>query len=395
MKSKLWIFVLSFALLLSACGGSNPDAIPTVVLNAPSGDRAPASSDSSTVRGDIVASAIIVPAQEASLAFLAGGNIAILNVTPGQKVSEGDVLVELDNTLAKLDVERAERTLREMTSPAAIAAAEEAVALALEDRDDEAFDVVALDYGRASQDMLDEIQAEITLAEKRLEAAEFAYNRVKDKPLDNEKRANALLALNKAQTYLNGLKADYQWYISPPSENDVAQTKAEANLAEAVYQEAQWYLVAIKGEDLPADASGAKLAQLEQAQADFLAAQARLDQTRLVAPFDGIVAQLNVSVGDFVSPAQVLVIISDLNDMQVKTTDLSERDITRVQLGAPAEVSVEALGESFSAVVASISPIADTLGGDVVYEVILTFEESPADLLGGMTAEVAIDELDE
>ena len=75
--------------------------------------------------------------------------------------------------------------------------------------------------------------------------------------------------------------------------------------------------------------------------------------------------------------------------------DLSERDISRVQLGAPAEVVVEALAESFPAKVLSISPLANTLGGDVVYEVTLVFDENPTGLLGGMTAEVAIDELDE
>jgi len=395
MKSKLWILLISVALLLSACGGNAPEAIPTVVLDAPDAGSAASSSQSTTVRGDIVASAIVVPAQEASLAFVAGGNVASVNVAVGQKVSAGDILIELDNTLAQLEVERAERTLREMTSPAAIAAAQEAVTIALEKRDDEVFDVVALDYGRASQDMIDEIQAEIALAEKRVEAAEFIYNRVKDKPLDNTQRADALLALNKAKTYLNGLRADYQWYISPPSENDVAQTTAEADVAESAYQEAQWYLAALKGEDLPAEASGAKLSALQQAQADLLAAQTRLDQTRLVAPFDGMVAQVNISIGDFVAPAQTLVIISNLAEMQVKTTDLSERDIVRVQVGAPAEVLIDALGESFPARVKSISPLANSLGGDVVYEVTLNFDENPEGIFGGMTAEVSIDEIDD
>jgi len=131
---------------------------------------------------------------------------------------------------------------------------------------------------------------------------------------------------------------------------------------------------------------------LQQAQADLIAAQKRLMQTRLVAPFSGTVAQINLSVGDFVSPSQILVIVSDLENIQAKTTDLSERDVLRVQIGAQAEISVDALGESFRATVASISPVADTLGGDVVYEVTLDFEEKPADALGGMTAEVAIDE---
>jgi multidrug resistance efflux pump len=392
MKLKIIIPLISLALLLTACSGGTPEAIPTVSIDAPS--SAP-SANANTVRGDIVASAVIVPAREASLAFVGGGNIAAVNVTIGQQVSQDDILVELDNTLAKLDVERAERTLREMTSPGAIAAAQEAVTVALENRDDEAFDVVALDYGRASQEMLDEIRAEITLAEKRVEASEFMYDRVKDKPLDNVQRADALLALNNAKSYLNGLRADYQWYLAPPSENDVAQTKAEANLADALYQEAVWYLAALQGEDLPAEASGAKLAALEQAQADLQAAEARLAQTRIIAPFDGVVAQVTVSVGDFVAPAQSLVIVSDLAQMQVKTTDLSERDIVKVKVGAPAEVLVDALGESFPASVTGISPLANTLGGDVVYEVTLSFDKSPAGVFGGMTAEVAIDEISE
>ena len=386
-------FILSLLILsafaLSACGGTT-----TVEASADTGSSSAANNETQVF--DIIASAELVPAQDASLAFSTGGSIAAVNITEGQTVSQGDILIELDNTLAKLEVERAERNLRELTSPSAIAAAEEAVTVALENRDDEAFDVVALDYGRASQDMLDEIQAEITLAEKRLEAVQAAYDRVKDKPLSNTKRADALLALNKAQTYLDGLKADYQWYISPPSENDVAQTKAEAALAEAIYNEAVWYLAALKGEKLPAEASGAQLTTLQQAQADLIAAQTRLDETRIYAPFDGIAGKINVSVGDSVTPSQAVVTVSDLAQMQVKTTDLSEQDIVRVKIGAPASVLIEALGESFSATVFNISPLASNNGGDVVYQVTLNFDETPAkNLFQGMTAEVTIEEMNE
>ena len=395
-KTPLFLGIL-LALMLSACGStSGGEAIPTIVLGAPSeatttSPSVPAASAS--VRGGIVASGIVVPAQEAHLAFLSGGNVTTVNVVVGSKVKAGDVLVELDSTLAQLDLEHAQRTLREMTSPAAIAAAEEVAALALEARDDRYHDVLALNYGRASVDMIDEVQAEITRAEKRLEAAEAGSKRVANKSLDNSGRANALLALNDAKTYLNSLHANYEWYISPPSETDVAKTTAQAAIAEAAYQEAEWHLAALKGEDFPVNASGAMLTQLQQAQADLVAAQKRLEQTRLVAPFSGVVAQVNLAVGDFVSPSQVLVIVSGLENIQVKTTDLSERDILRVQIGASAEIAIDALGESFRATVVSISPVADTLGGDVVYEVTLDFEEKPAGILGGMTAEVAIDEV--
>lgn len=392
MNSKLWLFSLSILLLLltlTACGsGAAPEAIPTVVLDNSSSEQ-PASQKSGS---DLVASGVVIPSQEANLAFITGGNVTAVNISVGDSVKAGDVLIQLDSVLAELDVARAERTLRELTSSGAIANAEEAAALALETRDDEAHDVEALEYGRASQELLDEVQAEITLAENRVEAAQAVYDRVSHRSLENAGRANALLALNDARNYLNSLRADYNWYLAPPSETDVALTNAEANAAEAAYQEALWYLAALKGEEVPPEASGAMLTQLQQAEADLKAAKKRLEMTRIVAPFDGIIAKVNISVGDFAAPAQPLVIVTDLSQPLIKTTDLSERDILQVQVGAPASVFIEALNETYDAKVVSISPKADTLGGDVIYEVSLSFISPPENLLGGMTAEVTIEE---
>jgi hypothetical protein len=53
---------------------------------------------------------------------------------------------------------------------------------------------------------------------------------------------------------------------------------------------------------------------------------------------------------------------------------------------------VDALNEEYSGTVIGISPMADTLGGDVVYEVTIAFEEQPAGALAGMTAEASINE---
>ncbi|MDX1377287.1 MAG: efflux RND transporter periplasmic adaptor subunit [Anaerolineales bacterium] len=393
MKKVYLIAITLVSLILSACGSSSaPEAIPTIVLDGGTSVDTPKPASTSSDRGLVIASAVVVPAQEAHLAFVISGKVTKVNVQVGDRVTAGHILVELDSTLAQLDVERAQRALRELTSPGAIAAAEEAVVNALEARDDEAQDVIALDYGRASQELLDEVRAEITLAEKRVDLAQAAYDRVSNRSLENSARANALLALNDAKTYLNSLRADYQWYISPPSETDVAKTTAEAAVAEAAYQEAQWYLAALKGEDIPTDASGAMLAQLQQAQADLAATQKRLEQTRLITPISGVVAQVNIIAGEYATPGMTLVIVSNLEQLQVKTTDLSERDITKVNIGDPATITIDALDEEYGGTVTSISPKADTLGGDVVYEVTITFDERPESVFPGMTAEVNINE---
>jgi hypothetical protein len=63
-----------------------------------------------------------------------------------------------------------------------------------------------------------------------------------------------------------------------------------------------------------------------------------------------------------------------------------------VQIGDPARIIIDALSEEFEGEVIGISPVANTLGGDVVYEVTIAFTEQPQGLLGGMSAEVSIGE---
>jgi hypothetical protein len=58
--------------------------------------------------------------------------------------------------------------------------------------------------------------------------------------------------------------------------------------------------------------------------------------------------------------------------------------------GAPVSIFIEALNESFSGRVISISPKADTGGGDVIFKVTIAFDRQPENVLWGMTAEVTI-----
>ena len=131
-------------------------------------------------------------------------------------------------------------------------------------------------------------------------------------------------------------------------------------------------------------------AQVQQAQAALEIAQATLKQNTLTASYDGTVTSVNIVPGEFVQQNQVVLTLAALNDLQIETTDLSERDITNVSMGAPVNIAIEALNETVSGKVIGISPIADTVGGDVVFKVTIAFDQQPANLLWGMTAEVTI-----
>lgn len=170
--------------------------------------------------------------------------------------------------------------------------------------------------------------------------------------------------------------------------------EAEANLA---YAEIQLkYLVRNVG--CRGEGCAPSYKHIEVAENDVARAQALLDsakavlaaQSHLTAPIAGTVVSVDIAPYETVSPGQVVVTIGDLSKYRIETTDLSERDVTRVKIGQPAVVFIEALGEEFNGKVADVARISSELGGDVVYTVTIELDRQPAGLLWGMSADVEI-----
>lgn len=138
---------------------------------------------------------------------------------------------------------------------------------------------------------------------------------------------------------------------------------------------------------------------IEVAENDVARAQALLDsakatlasQSALTAPFAGTVISVDISPYETVTPGQVVMVLGDLSTYRIETTDLSERDVTKVKIGQPAAVFIEALGEEFSGTVVDIDRISSEIGGDVVFKVTIELDEQPAGLLWGMSADVEIE----
>lgn len=170
--------------------------------------------------------------------------------------------------------------------------------------------------------------------------------------------------------------------------------EAEANLA---YAEIQLkYLIRVTG--CRGEGCAPSQQHIEVAENDISRAQALLDsakavlqsQSNLIAPFDGIVVAVNISPAETVTPGQVVVIIGDLSRFQIETTDLSERDINKVKIGADANIFIEALASEFTGQVVNIDYLSSTLGGDVVYKVTIELDEPLNELMWGMSADVEI-----
>ena len=386
MKKQIFVLVL-IAFVLTACGGS-ATASPTAAAD---GKPKTTQSAPSSGGGSATASGVVVPVNEANLAFTVSGRIKTVNVAEGAKVKAGDVLAELENAVAKMQVNQAERNLKEMTSPAAIAAAERAVADAQQTLKDAKKKTDSMFFPRASDTLIDNTQGSIDLARQQLARAKDAYRNVSDRPDGDTRKATALVAMTNAQLNLDQLVTNYNWYSASPTEIDAAIAKANLDAAIPALQEDKWYVSALKGEQIPEDATGTKLAQLQQARDDLAAAQERYDATRLIAPISGTAVTVNGSTGEIASPAAVVIVVSDISKLQIETTDLSERDVPGVKVGQTVTVTIKALGLDVKGKVVLISPVSTTLGGDVVYKTTIDLDKLPAGLLAGMSVDVAFE----
>ena len=391
MKTKILPILLLLTLGLSACTGvgSAPTPIPTLVLDAGADSPAP---DSSPL-GGVVASGFVIPSEEAALAFGMAGRVSLVHVAVGDTVKAGDLLIELENAALQIDVAQAERNLKELTSPAALASARQAQANAQKALEEAQKKVDALGYARASETRVDNLQAEIDLAEQALSRAQDAYKSVSRLPDGDTRKATALYNMTQAQLRVNALIAEYNWITGTPTETDAAITRANFEAAQAAAREAEWYLLALNGESLPPEASGMRLAALDSARNALALARERLEASRLLAPIDGEIVRIEISAGEYAQPGLPALFISNVNELQVETSDLSEREVVKVVAGQPVQVFVKALGQTIGGEVMRISPVASTLGGDVVYATIIRLEKPyPDGLRAGMSVDVQFDE---
>ena len=128
----------------------------------------------------------------------------------------------------------------------------------------------------------------------------------------------------------------------------------------------------------------------DQSKAVWDSAVASLAQSTLTAPVDGTVIDVSTAVGETVQANQTVLVLADLKHLQVTTSDLSERDIARVKVGQAVNVTIEASGATITGKVIRISPISETVGGDIVFPVTIELDEQPDGLLWGMTTKVEI-----
>ncbi|MBO68394.1 MAG: efflux transporter periplasmic adaptor subunit [Acidiferrobacteraceae bacterium] len=124
--------------------------------------------------------------------------------------------------------------------------------------------------------------------------------------------------------------------------------------------------------------------------------KARLDRTRLVAPFDGIVGSINGELYEYVTPTMGGAPAVDLIDTTCfyVTAPIDEVDAPRVAVGQPARVTLDAFGDrEFAGIVNRIAPYVLDIASKartVEIEVELTNISDISELLAGYSADVEV-----
>ncbi len=123
-------------------------------------------------------------------------------------------------------------------------------------------------------------------------------------------------------------------------------------------------------------------------------AQVSVEQTLIRAPFDGVVLTKNANVGDIVTPFSsaagttgAVVTMADMSTLEVET-DVSEGNLSKIQVGQPCEILLEAFPDTrYAGSVVRTVPTVDRSKATVLVKV--KFNEPDTRILPEMSAKVA------
>jgi multidrug efflux pump subunit AcrA (membrane-fusion protein) len=401
-RRLLMMCLLMAILMMAGCQGADEQKpLPTLVLD---NDASPATQMTQAPQGqtagrsgEVIASGNLKAGREIKLGASAAGLVYEVQVRPGDTVTAGQTLARLGGAerlaaalaAARLELLTAEQTRQALDDHWAEEQSQAALRLARANQvlEDARTKREGRAYRRGSDSMIALAQADVILAADRLKQAEEAYNAVSNQDDASVIKAGALSAYSAAQRAKERAQANLDYLIALPDPLEVALAEAELEAAQAEADAARSELDRLQNGPNTEVISLAE-ARIAAAQAQVEAAAAALDELEILAPIDATVAEVNVTAGEWAAPGQTLVVLVALSHLLVETSDLSERNVARVSNGQIVTVMVKALGEKVTGKVEHISPLADTLGGDVIYRTTIRLDANPPGALPGMSVDV-------
>jgi multidrug resistance efflux pump len=343
------ILLIVLALGVSAC--ANQQTAATGNAGSADGTATAVSTDS------VIAEGHLRPARDTTLSFQGAGTVVDVVVNTGDIVKAGDVLARLGSgsdaayAAAQLELVSAQQALKDL------------------------------------QESQDEARAKSRIA---IDDARDAY----DKAVDYYD------SLFKSYKYH---KLVYIWKLTPiglkripdiktvkvkkADEETIAEAKNDMDLKLAQLEAAQRDSDRMKG--------GPDTDQLVLLQARVNAAKAGVAAFTVIAPFDGIVMDVNVKAGEQVGPQTWAVKIADTSSWYIETSDITELEVVKVAKDQKVTFTVDALPDiTLNGVVTEVSQSSYTQSGDVIYTVRVKANEVDPRVKWGMTVELTFEPLE-
>jgi multidrug resistance efflux pump len=130
--------------------------------------------------------------------------------------------------------------------------------------------------------------------------------------------------------------------------------------------------------------------QLAQAKLAVKRAERNLGKSKLMATCVCVVQDVNLNVGADSGGSGITLL--NTSSLRFRTTNLSERDVVRMQLGQPATIRLKAFDQAFTGKVAAVLPLSSgAQNGAALYSVLIEVDVAGAGLLPGMTGQAEIE----
>ena len=401
-KRLLWIagIVVLAVVIYAVIGFLNKSNETNAKANLPSsaGEGTPVSSSATLppvkASGDVVVEGKLVPNESVNLSFNASGVVEEVLVDEGATVTKGQLLARIRNQKqiasdvaeAKLEVINAQKALDDLAINAPLTAAQinYDMAVASKELDEAIKKREAMNMPRATQKMIDDNTNDLNDANKLVKELEDLYEQ---SGKNNKDIRDALTEARKAR---DTAQANLNYFFSPRTEEEYHEADARVELADNKLADLQRrYDIFSNGPD-PVEVKVAE-GRLENAKAVLVAAEDSLAQLELHAPFAGTIVRLDIKTGEYVTLGTPVVLLADCSIWHIETTNLTELNVTRIQIGDAVKVNFDAIpGENFSGKVVYISDLGESKQGDITYKAVINIDQNDPRLRWNMTAPVVI-----
>lgn len=357
---------LSCAMLIamSGCGAAVPAAttpteVPSIVLTA-----------SPPTRGSLALSTSFVgtvqPEQVVAVIPKLGGTVEKINVTVGQQVKKGDLLVTFDSEDVMPSYNQAEasyNSAKAQTDQMTGSGYKSSLAN-LDSAYDQAFD--SYEEAKYQVDKLESQRKNLPggIADKRAELATET---------DPEKRAALQMEIGQMEDTLQGLPAAIS-----AAESGMEMSRKYFNNARSSYN-------AMKTEG-EVELQNVADATLKQAEAGLNLAKQQLDNTKLYAPIDGVVESIAVTELNAASPSAPALVLANKSALAV-TFDVSSAAVMHMKAGD--SVRVEKGAVTYPATITEVNTIVNTQTG--LFTVKAAMDTTAPELLTGVMVKVSAD----